>query len=291
MQNPVLSILYFAVVPLIAIIFEGLHRKFIARFENRIGPPILQPYYDLRKLWRKKTLNDGNDPFFRSAPFLYFLTTYALFLLIPFSIISFDYDFILLIYLTILGSAFYTLAGVSSDSPYAIVGSMREMILMVCYEITLAISVFTFMIFSKSLSLSAMNPNLLVLSLPLASIALIASAIVELKITPFDTAEASTEILSSMETEYSGKELFFMEITKYLKRLFYVLLIPLLFFGLSNPALYVAGGLAVLLCLSFTQASTPRYRVDQTFTYLFIIMVIALIEFIRVVGGFTWALP
>ena len=91
-----------------------------------------------------------------------------------------------------------------------------------------------------------------------------------------------------MEVEYSGKELFYMELTKYLKRLFFILLIPLLLFGLSNPILYTAIGLLTLLGLSYMQASTPRYKVNQTFKYLFIILIIALIELIRIMGGFTW---
>ena len=89
-----------------------------------------------------------------------------------------------------------------------------------------------------------------------------------------------------MEIEYSGKQLFYMELAKYLKRLFFVLLIPLFLFGLANPILYTGMGVLTLLGLSYMQASTPRYKLSQTFKYLFIILIIALIELIRVMGGY-----
>ncbi len=288
MLSEILRIVFFLTIPIIAIVFEGMHRKFMAMFQHRIGPPVVQPFYDLRKLWHKQTLEDNNDPFFKNAPFFYFLSTYALFLIIPFSLLAFDYDFIFLIYLTILSSGFYVLAGVSSDSPFSITAAMREMVLMVCYEVVLAVSVFSFVIVSGGLSLSSISSHYLAFSLPLASFALIAVSVVELKITPFDTAEAEPEVLTSVETEYSGRRLFFMELTNYMRRLFYVLLVPLLLFGLRSPFLYVTGGFFTLIGLSLSQASTPRYRVDQAFKSLFFIMIIALIEFIRVLSGLVW---
>ena len=125
------EIIFFILVPFIALLYEGFFRKLNARFQNRIGPPILQPFYDMMKLFEKKPLKSQNDPFYKYSPLLYFISVYALFLFIPFSIISFQYDFVLLLYLTILASAFYVLAGLSSDNPFGIVGSMREMIMMI----------------------------------------------------------------------------------------------------------------------------------------------------------------
>ena len=124
--------LLFLAVPFLAIVFEGAYRIAVARMQNRQGPPLLQTFYDLDKLWNKKPLRLQSDPFFRAAPILYLIATYAMFLFVPIGLVSFSYDFIFLVYLTILGSAFYVLAGVSSDSPYSIVASMRELLHMIC---------------------------------------------------------------------------------------------------------------------------------------------------------------
>lgn len=277
-------------VPILAILVEGLFRKLVARMQNRIGPPILQPLYDLTKLWAKKPLGLENDPFFNFAPVIYFIVHLSLFLFVPLSLVAFNFDFLLLIYITILGSAFFVLSGVSSDSPYSIISSMREMVLMVCYEITLALVIVTVFIVSGTLSLAALNPGLGIVTLPLAALCLLAVSIVELHVTPFDTATAKAEILSGVEVEYPGRKMFFMKFTSYHKKLFYVLLFPTLFVGTTNWVAFVLVALLVLFALAFSQVTSPRYRVDQAFDRLLIVMVIALIEFIRISWGFVWAL-
>ncbi|MFQ5648296.1 MAG: NADH-quinone oxidoreductase subunit H, partial [Candidatus Aenigmatarchaeota archaeon] len=135
------------VIPL-GLLFEGIERKLTARMENRVGPPIWQPFYDIPKLWQKGgTDSRGQENiFFKACPFLYLLASFVLFLFIPFQLIAFQHDFILLIYISILCSGLYVLAGFASNSPYSIVGSMREIIPMVAAEMVLAVSVFSFMI-------------------------------------------------------------------------------------------------------------------------------------------------
>ncbi len=61
------------------------------------------------------------------------------------------------------------------------------------------------------LSLGNFNSTFLLLSAPISSAALAAILIVELHITPLDTAEAGPEIMSGSGTEYSGKNLAFYE--------------------------------------------------------------------------------
>ena len=41
------EIIFFLLVPFIALLYEGFFRKINARFQNRIGPPIIQPFYDI----------------------------------------------------------------------------------------------------------------------------------------------------------------------------------------------------------------------------------------------------
>lgn len=279
------QIIFIIAVPFIALFYEGLRRKLNARFQNRIGPPILQPFYDIRKLWAKKSLETKNDPFFKSAPFLYLVSTFALFLFIPFSIIHFHFDFIFLIYLTILGSAFYVLFGLSSDNPFSVVSAMREMILMVVYEITLAVVIFSFMIKAGVISLAGFNSSFMLLSLPISSIALVIIAFVELHITPFDTSEAGPEIMAGTETEYSGKNLALIEITKYFKRLFFVLVVPFFLFGTQNLLLFAALTFVFLFIFTIAQATTSRYRVDQAFKVYLGVMFVVLIEFILISRG------
>ena len=49
-----LGIVLFAIAgPVIGCLLAGLDRKITARMQGRVGPPLLQPYYDVRKLIEK----------------------------------------------------------------------------------------------------------------------------------------------------------------------------------------------------------------------------------------------
>ena len=278
------GIIFFLLVPFLALLYEGLLRKLNARLQNRIGPPILQPFYDIMKLFGKKPLKTQNDPFYKYAPLFYFISIYALFLFIPFSLLGFNYDFVLLLYLTILASSFYVLAGLSSDNPFGIVSSMREMILMIVYEITLVITIFNFMLKADVISFASFNSELMILSLPISAVCLALISLLEVHVTPFDTTEAPTEIMGGSRTEYSGRNLALMNLSMSMKRLFFVFFLPLLFFS-RDIVVLIPLSIIFLFIYGVCQATTSRFRVDQAFRFYFYVMIFALIEFILIMRG------
>ena len=74
----VLALLVFA--PLIS----GVIAKVEARVQWRIGPSILQPYYDIAKFFRKESLRpETASPFFELAPLIAFASYCSIALLIP----------------------------------------------------------------------------------------------------------------------------------------------------------------------------------------------------------------
>ena len=271
------------VIP-ISFLFEGIRRKLMARMQNRIGPPIWQPFYDFMKLLEKGESDSkaSENIFFRITPVLYLITTFALFLFVPFPVISFPFDFILFIYILILSGAFYILSGFASNSPYGSIGSMRETILMVCYEIIFAIVIVTFVLYSNIESLMSLNQTFLFWKLPLASLSLLVVALVEMRITPLDTVEAQTEIMGSVETEYSGESLALLEISKSLKFTFFIFLITMFLFGFKDVLIFSLTSLVMLFAFTFCQATTCRYRLDQTFNLLIFVLLLAVIELIRI---------
>ena len=52
----ILVVLAVLVAPLLGGLISGLDRKITARVQGRIGPPILQPFYDVLKLLGKEAL-------------------------------------------------------------------------------------------------------------------------------------------------------------------------------------------------------------------------------------------
>jgi NADH-quinone oxidoreductase subunit H len=279
------EIIFLAFALPISLLFEGIKRKVIARFHNRIGPPVWQPFLDIRKLFEKGPSDSrGNDnAFFRFCPFLYFVSSFVLFLFMPFQILSFSYDFVLLIYITILCSGFYVLVGFASNSPYGIVGSMREIITMVAYEMILTASVFAFMIAANVTSFAAYPAGLSLLAAPLATIAMLFVVSIEIKITPFDTAEADTEILYGYKTEFSSRSLAWMELARQSKSAFFMFFLVFLLFGPMHIVWFAVATLAFVFLFSLAQATTSRFRVDQVFKVMLPVLAVAIMEIIRLV--------
>jgi len=285
----IFNLIFLILIIPISLLFEGIRRKLTAKMQNRIGPPVWQPFYDVMKLVKKKDSDTKakDNLLFQIIPVLYFITTFVLFLFVPFSIVSFQYDFILFVYIVILSGALYILAGSVSNSPFSSLGSLRETLLMVCYEIIFVIAIFTFMVYTNESSLVEFQQRLIILKLPLVSFSLFFVALVEMRITPMDTVEAYTEISGSVETEYSGKELALLEISKCMKFTFFILLTTSLFFGFQNLILFSATTLAMLFIYTFLQATTCRYRLDQVFNLLIFLLFLSVIDLIRI-HYFMW---
>ena len=46
------SVAFALVASVLGCILAGLDRKITARMQGRVGPPLLQPYYDVRKIFK-----------------------------------------------------------------------------------------------------------------------------------------------------------------------------------------------------------------------------------------------
>jgi formate hydrogenlyase subunit 4 len=117
------GIVFLAVAPLLT----GFLRKLRSRGQLRAGPSVLQPYYDLAKLFRKGRASSSPAPFvFLAAPCVVFACQAALGFATPlFALPLWRADLILIV--AVMGlSVFWTvLAGVSLGAPFGGLGSSR----------------------------------------------------------------------------------------------------------------------------------------------------------------------
>jgi formate hydrogenlyase subunit 4 len=102
-----------------------------ALFAGRVGPPLLQPYYDILKLLRKGSVFSTTTTWvFRAGPVVGLVTAALAVLLIPLAgpsaPISFAGDLILLTYLLSLARFFTASAALDTGSPFEGMGAARE---------------------------------------------------------------------------------------------------------------------------------------------------------------------
>jgi formate hydrogenlyase subunit 4 len=127
LNNTVHVILTLLLPPLLL----GVINKTKALFAGRLGPPLLQPYFDLVKLFRKGSVFSTTTTWvFRAGPVVGLATTTLALLLIPLAgthaPISFTGDLLLLAYLLALGRFFTASAALDTGSPFEGMGAARE---------------------------------------------------------------------------------------------------------------------------------------------------------------------
>jgi len=283
----------FWVNPLIAI-FGGILlsftiRKLNARIQSRRGPmirvppvwqdinrtKIFQPLYDILKLFSKETfIPEKANPLFIIGPVLALACTVVTTFFVPIAGISFDYSFalVVIIYLLMGEILFLIVGGITSGSLFAVIGGVREIELMLTNEIPFIFGTFALAISYNSLSVrDMMGPNLLIN--PFAAIVVFLSILVKLHIKPFDISEAESEIVSGLTTEYSGKLLGIIEITRQVMVFILVALFVDLFLwipatGVFAWIVFLAGVCCTCILIAGVHSLFGRFRIDQATWWL-----------------------
>ena len=241
----------------------GIDRKLVARMQKRVGPPILQPFYDFFKLLGKETIvpASANRVVFLIAPLVGLAAQVVLQLFIP--VFSFNAfrgvaDVIVILYLLLIPALSVILGAASSGSPYAGVGLSREMVTILAVELPFVIvllavarTVGNAMGTGLCLNLRDIVDYQLAHGSLITRLSMIPAAVAMLLIIPgetgthpFDAAEAETEICEGMLAEYSGKPLAVYKLSSAVKLLTMTTLFVALFLG------GIAGGLERALMTS-----------------------------------------
>jgi NADH-quinone oxidoreductase subunit H len=271
-------------------------RKVFARVQSRRGPllwlpprwqfinrsKVLQPLYDIVKLLSKQTIIPATATLlFVLGPLMALLFALSLPLLVPVAGMSYDYQFSLVVifYLMIGVIMSVIIGGTASASLFAAIGGVREIELMLANEIPFILGCFALAISYGTLSVTSMTgPNLIFN--PFAAVAFFIAMLVKLHVKPFDIAEAESEIVGGLTTEYSGKLLGVLEITKIVTLFSLAALFVDLFLwvpqgwalpSIASWALFLAGVFVVSVALGVVNALFARFRIDQATKWLFTI--------------------
>jgi len=161
-MDPLLYIvLHFALVLASPPLLQGVINKTKAAFAGRVGPPLLQPYYDLLKLFRKEMVFSRTTTWvFRAGPAVGLVTVLAASLLVPLghhpAPVSFAGDMILFAYLLALGRFFTAAAALDTGSSFEGMGAAREVTFACLAEPALFFGWIVLAKLSGTLSLSGM---------------------------------------------------------------------------------------------------------------------------------------
>src|SRR5215469_15792819 len=139
----------------------GVIGKTKAFFAGRVGPPLLQPYYDLIKLFKKGSVFSTTTSWvFRAGPVVGLTTTALAVLFVPMghrpAPVSFAGDLILLAYLLALGRFFTTTAALDTGSPFEGMGAAREVTFACLAEPALFLGLLVLVRLSGSVQLATM---------------------------------------------------------------------------------------------------------------------------------------
>ncbi len=229
-------------VLLLAPLLTGIVRKVKARLMRRKGPPVLQPYRNLIRLFRKEAvLADNASWLFRIAPYLIFALTWVAAALVPTVAtdgpFALSADFIAII--ALLGSArfFLALAGLDVGTSFGGIGSSREVMIASLAEPAMLMIVFSIALIAGSTNLSAIAHFMasqvdMEASLGLALVGFIMVAIAENARIPVDNPATHLELTmvhEAMVLEYSGRHLALIEWSAALKLTLYVSLLACIF--------------------------------------------------------------
>lgn len=211
MRELVIILLVLFAAPVLGGLLSGIDRIITARMQGRVGPPVLQPFYDLFKLL-------GKERFLVNQRQVLWAIGYLALIITSLAMLCLGSDLLVIVFVMAFAAICFVLGGLSTKSPYSHIGSQRELLQMLSYEpvlILLAIGVFmqnqSFLvkdIFTRS------EP--LLFSLPLVFIAVLLILTIKMRKSPFDLStchHAHQELVQGITTEYSGPYLALIELT------------------------------------------------------------------------------
>ena len=311
-----LQIIHVALLLAAAPLVVGLVRLAKARMVGRVGPPLLQPYRELRRLARKQPVVAENaSVLFRFAPLACFAATAAAAALIPSFALGMATapvaDLLVIAGLLSIARAGMTLAAMDIGTAFGGIGASREMTFATFAEPALLLVFFTLVLLSGTTNLDLIASLLrdgslgLRVLLGLALVATLTVALAENGRIPVDNPASHLElgmVHEAMVLEYSGPDLALIEATAALRLLLWLTLIAVIFvpFGIApegaGPVAWAIGlgawagkmlGFAMLLALFET--SIAKMRVFRVPEYLGIAVLLGLLAavFLFVSTGFV----
>ncbi|MBI0584577.1 MAG: NADH-quinone oxidoreductase subunit H [Methanomassiliicoccus sp.] len=304
----ILEIVQFLLVLAMAPLITGIIRKAKAVMQSRQGPPVVQPYRDLRKLLSKGSVVSKDASWlFTLTPYVCIAAVIVAALLVPVlytGTFGFVGDLIVLIYLLGMMRFFMALAALDTGSAFGGMGSSREMYISSVVEPTMLLSIFAMALVAGTTSLGSIAQDIASSGLDLVSPALFLAAaaffvatLAENARVPFDNPATHLELTmihEAMLLEYSGKQLALMEMASMTKLVIFLAILANVFFpwGIATEATPLAIGIGlaafllkvvllalVIAVIESSIAKMRLFRLPNLLTSAFMLALLAVISY------------
>lgn len=317
------AVVIFGFVLNVAGVTTFIERRVWARIQSRIGPNrvgpqgILQWLADGIKLLMKEEIvpTDADAPLFKFAPYVVVMGFVAAFVAMPFSsaLIAADLN-VGILYITAVTSLVVVgilMAGWASNNKWSLIGGIRSAAQIVSYEIPAALSIFTIVLITGTLSMQSIVQaqgwapwSWFLFYSPFTFAAfwiLFTALLAEGNRTPFDLPEAESELVAGFVTEYSGARYLFFFLVEW-GNLYVIsaILVTLFLGGWQAPPvtdnvvllnilqflIFFAKSYFGVILMMWIRATLPRIRVDQLMTTCWKYLVP--MAFVNFVGTAVW---
>ncbi|MCC6894729.1 MAG: NADH-quinone oxidoreductase subunit NuoH [Anaerolineae bacterium] len=240
-----------------------LERKFIAWFQQRVGPNrvgpmgLMQPAADAVKLITKEDITPAGvsywvwfiAPMIKAVPVLVVLAVIplgpdimvpwfdGLWYQVPLGLSDPSVGVLYILGITSIGTYGIVLAGWASNNKYSMLGGLRASAQMISYELTLGLGMAVPVMIVGSMALGDITKaqpmiwNWFIFQNPLAAAVLFIALLAEVSRAPFDLVEAEQELTAGFMTEYSGMKFALFMMAEYLGMIAISLIFSALYLG------------------------------------------------------------
>ena len=246
----IIAVLYVLLAPFVIGLLDGFDRKISARMQGRRGPSVLQPFFDIKKLFEKEFLTANKQQ-------LFMIYSYVFFIVLSGVIFFAGFDLLLVVFSLSTAAMFLILAATSTHSPFSSQGTHRELVqIMSCEPMELLVAV-GFYLATKTFNVNEIVMNSTysnIIYLPGFFVGFVFILTIKFRKSPFDIStshHAHQEVIKGVTSEMVGKEYGMVTLAEWYENAILLGIVGLFFIN-SNP-LSVIGALVAILVVWFLE--------------------------------------
>ena len=241
----IIAVLYVLLAPFVIGLLDGFDRKISARMQGRRGPSVIQPFFDIKKLFEKEFLTANKQQ-------LFMIYSYVFFIVLSGVIFFAGFDLLLVVFSLSTAAMFLILAATSTHSPYSSQGTHRELVqIMSCEPMELLVAV-GFYLATKTFNVNEIVMNSTysnIIYLPGFFVGFVFILTIKFRKSPFDIStshHAHQEVIKGVTSEMVGKEYGMVTLAEWYENAILLGIVGLFFLN-SNPLSAIGAIVAILV--------------------------------------------